>query len=523
MGNKKIKHGWHWLLLAAGGLLMAVGGFTPQSASSQQSASAPQLVVSIVVDQLRGDYLNYFLPSLGEKGFKRLMNEGLVYRSVDFGIPHKSEASSVASIYTGTYPSENGITGDTRYDWTTNHVVPIVTDSKFLGNYTSDRFSPMPLLASTIGDELRQATGGKSKVFAIAPNAAAAIVSGGRNATCALWLDESNGQWATSTYYRDFPNYIDRYNAKDAPANFPEKMWQQSHSNYAGFPYTQRTSPFLYTFEKSEKGNFRRFKQSALVNMEVTKLATYMIDQAPFRAVDAPDFFAITYYAGNYKYGKEAEEYSVEVQDIYYRLDAELEKLLEHLDKRVGLKNVLIVLSSTGYYDELNRTPAAGEFYPERCIALLNMYLMAVYGEGNWVAACHDHQIYLNPKLVEEKKLNRQELLQNAADFVEQFSGVQSCAITTQMPNAIGIHKKVSGDLSIELQPGWLEMDAPNKPQAHSRNNNTLAPLIIWGNRIRHKQISRTIKVTEIAPTVSSILHICAPNACEELPLQEIL
>ncbi|MDR0834525.1 MAG: alkaline phosphatase family protein [Candidatus Symbiothrix sp.] len=522
-----------WLLVTVNWLLLTA------NCLAQQTVTSPQLVVSIVVDQLRGDYLHYFSPTFGERGFKRLMNEGLVYYSVDFGFPNKSGAASIASIYTGAYPSENGITSDTKYDLTTNRVVSIVADDSYLGNYTSDRLSPMALLASTIGDELKIATQGKSQVIAIAPNAAEAIVAGGRSATCALWLDDYNGRWATSTYYKDVPRFVDRYNSTEAPANFSEKVWQQSLSHYTGFPYTKRTSQFSHKFSKSNQ-DYRRFKQSALINTEVTNLATYIINQTPYRTTVAPDFLALTYYAGNYRYGKEPEEYSYEVQDTYYRLDKELEKLFDHLERRIGLRHVLIILASTGYYDELASTIsagsmtgssviAAGEFYPERCKALLNMYLMAMYGQGNWVLAYHDHQIYLDKKLAEDKKINRKELIQNATDFVAQFSGVQSCrgvshtSSSTDLPENKGINTKISGDLFIDLQPGWTEMNAQNQAKDYSRNDAILAPLFIFGDNLKHQQIYRQIKATEIAPTVSSILRIRSPNASKDVPLLDVI
>ncbi|GHT05838.1 alkaline phosphatase [Bacteroidia bacterium] len=483
------------------------------------------MVVSIVVDQLRSDYLHYFSPTFGERGFKRLMNEGLVYYSVDFGYPHRSEAASIASIYTGAYPSENGITGDTKYDFATNRVVSIVADDNYLGNYTSDRVSPKALMASTVGDELTLATQGKSQVIAIAPNAAEAIISGGRNATYALWLDDYNGQWATSTYYKDIPNCIDRYNFTQAPANVPEKIWQQSLSYYNGFPYTKQTYPFLHKFSKSPQADYRRFKQSALINTEITDLAMYVIEQEPARTIETPNFLAITYYAGNYKEGKESEEYSYEVQDTYYRLDKELGRLFDCLERRVGLAQVLIILTSTGYYDALPSSFAnagANEFYPERCKALLNMYLIAMYGQGNWVAAYHDRQIYLDKKLAESKDIHWKELVKNASDFVAQFSGVQSCWSREDIPNANGVNKKISGDLFLELQSGWVEMDAQNKTKDYSRNNAILSPLFIWSNHLKHEQVSRPIKATEIAPTISSILRIKSPDASKEIPLYEI-
>jgi hypothetical protein len=496
----------------------------------------PKLVVSIAVDQLREDYLHYFNSILGEKGFKRLMNEALVYHSVEFGFPNLSEASSIASIYTGTYPYYNGITGDCKFDFAKNREVSILADDNYLGNYTTDKLSPLSLLSSTIGDELKIASQGKSGVYAIAPNAEGAIISGGKYADGVFWLDNYNGKWATSTYYKEMPWYINRYNESEAIANYSEKEWTQSHTHYNGFPYSTRTNPFAYNFVRTDKDRYLKIKQTSLINMEVTNVAGKIIEYAGFFTRSNPCFLAITYYAGDYKSSTEPEEYSYEIQDIYYRLDKELEKLFDLIERKVGLKNALIVLTSTGYYDSINKLPEgfkpAGEFYPNRCTALLNMYLMAIYGQGNWVNTYYNQQIYLNKKLAEEKQVNWTELVRSAAEFVAQFSGVQEVTTAGQwmVDDAgraaafrRGMHKKLSGDIFIELQPGWTVVNEANPLKKETiRNTAITSPLFIFGEQIKKEHVYRKIKATEIAPTISYILRIRSPNGCKELPLTEI-
>jgi len=505
---------------------------------AQQTVETPKLVVSIVVDQLRGDYLQYFSSTFGEKGFKRLMNEGLVYHSVEFGFPNVGEASSIATIYTGTYPYYHGIVAETKYDFTKNREVSILSDDNYMGNYTSDKFSPLSLSASTVGDELRIASQGKSEVYAIAPNAVGAIIPGGRYANVAFWLDNYNGTWATSTYYKDVPWHMDRYNnSSEVIGNTQDKSWKQSHSHYIGFPYSTRTTPFSYNFSRNDKDRYIKIKQTSLINTEVTNLAKRFIENTGFGNRTNPDLLAINYYAGNYKLDSNSEEYSYEIQDIYYRLDKELETLFDIIDKKVGLKHALIVLTSTGYYDSVNQLPEGfkpmGEFHPNRCAALLNMYLMATHGQGNWVNAFYKNQIYLNKKLAEEKQVKWEELVQNAAEFTSQFSGVQD--VTTAGQWMIddsgrsadfrrGMSSKLSGDLFVELQPGWITINENNsQKKEYYRNNSIISPLFFFGNNIKKEKIYRKIKATEIAPTLSYILRIRPPNACKELPLQEFL
>lgn len=510
--------------------------FTVSGLHAQVQSGIPKLVVNIVVDQLREDYIQYFGPTFGEKGFKRLMNEGLVYHSVDFGFPNLSEASSSATIYTGTYPYYHGITGDYKYDFSKSKEISIVSDDNYLGNYTTEKLSPLALKASTIGDELRIASQGKSKVYSIAPNSAQAIISGGKYANGAFWLDNYNGKWATSTFYKDPPSSVERYNGTQAVGNFSDRSWNQSHSHYIGFPYSNRTTAFSHSFSKSDKDGYLKLKQSSLINTEITNLAIQFLESEGL-SNSSPNLLALSYYGGNYKFGTEAEEYSYEIQDIYYRLDKELEKLFETIEKKVGLRHTLIILTSTGYYDYLNKRPqeftANGEFHPNRCTALLNMYLMAIHGQGNWVNGFYNNQIYLNKKLAEEKQINYAELVRSAAEFVSQFSGIQDVTTLGQwMINDSGrsayfrrgMNSKLSGDIFVELQPGWIVVNEKgNDTKNYSKNNSIITPVFIFGNNLKNENIYRRIKITEIAPTISYILRIRPPNGSKDLPLQEVI
>ena len=467
------------------------------SLQAQPTPESPRLIVSIVIDQLRGDYLKQHSSLFGEHGFKRLMNGGLAYYSVDFGFPNLSKASSVAGIYTGSYPYYNGITGNCRYDLSKGREMSIVADDRYMGNYTAERLSPLSLLASTLGDELKMTSQGQSLVYALAPDAAQAILSGGQYADGAFWLDDTNSKWATSTYYADPPWFVERYN----------------------------------------KSLIAQLRQTSQVNREVTDLATKFIENAGLGNHVYADMLAITYYAGNYASDPETETYPYGIRDLYYYLDKELERLFDQIDRKIGLRHTLIVLTSTGYYDAYHRFSEgfkpAGVFYPNRCTALLNLYLMAIYGQGDWVSAYYNHQIYLNKKLAEEKQVKWAELVRSAAEFTAQFSGVQDVTTAGQWlmddtgRSAVfrrGMHKQLSGDIFIELQPGWVVANEthPSQPEP-VRENEILSPLFILGESVPKAQVNRRIKMTEIAPTLAYLLRIRTPNACRDLALPEVL
>jgi len=512
--------------------ILAVNGLR-----AQQSIDPPKLVISIVVDQLRGDYLQFFSPTFGEKGFKRLMNEGLVYHRLEFGFPNVGQAASMATIYTGTYPYYHGIVADKIFDFETRREISVIQDDTYLGNYTANRFSPLALLSSTLGDELKIASEGKSDVFAIAPNAEEAVLSAGRYADAAFWLDDFYGKWATTTYYKNIPWYVDKFNTTYAMGNNPERVWTPALSSYNGFTYTKNTTPFKHTIAKGEFNKYVKLKQTPFINEEITNLTVNFFEYQGFGKRAYPDFLAVTYYAGNYKFSNRYEDSGWEIQDIYYRLDREIEKLLDLADKKVGLKNVLVILSSSGYYDSAAKLPDGfkpqGEFYPNRCTALLNMYLMAIYGSGNWVEGYYNEQIYLNKKLIENQNVNWNEILHKASEFIARFSGVQDVTTAGQwfvddagrsVGFRRGMNKKISGDIFIELQPGWLVINEnQNNNTDYKREKTILSPLFIFGGNIRKEHVYRTIRATEIAPTVAFILRIRPPNAAQDIPLQEFI
>ena len=506
---------------------------------AEQAGDIPKLVINITIDKLRGDYLQYFNYSFGERGFKRLLNEGLVYRQTRFEFPNVNKASSIATLFTGTNPCYHGIVAEKKFDFESQREVSILYDKDFLGNYTSENFSPLSLMCSTVGDELKLASDGKSDVFAIAPDAVEAILSTGRYANAAFWLEDYSGYFATTTYYKDIPWYVEKYNANEAIGRNTETYtWNPTLSSYMAFPYNQPASapPFIHYIYKGEKDCYQKIKTSPAINTEITNLAAKFLEYADLGRRINPNMLSITYYAGNYVETMN-NPYSPEIQDIYVCLDKEIERLLDLVEKYVGIKNTLFVVTSTGYFDS-SEAPSetfktAGEFYPNRCTALLNMYLMTIYGQGNWVNGYYNNQIYLNRKLIEQQKIAYPEIQRKSAEFIAQFSGVQNVTTSTEMlfegreenDNVSfrkGMYKGISGDLFVELQPGRIIVDEKNPSQSkYLRNDMIMAPLIFFGHHIQPQKVSRIVKATEIAPTVAYILRIRSPNGCKEMPLQE--
>ena len=184
-----------------------------------QQNTVPKLVVGITIDQLRGDYLEYFKKNFGEKGFKRLLNEGVVYNQVVFNFPSPDKASSIATIYSGTVPFYHGIVSDKKISEDNFTEISSFSDNSFMGNFTSEKLSPLPLKVSTITDELKIASNGKSDVFACASDASQALASGGHAASGAYWIEDFSGRWATTTFYTTNHPFVDQYNRSNQSLN----------------------------------------------------------------------------------------------------------------------------------------------------------------------------------------------------------------------------------------------------------------------------------------------------------------
>lgn len=513
---------------------------TTLHAQTGMSSDIPKLVVGITVDQLRGDYIEQFKPYFGERGFKRLLSGGLVYQNVSFDFSNLNQASTLATIYTGANPYYHGVADTEKYLLESDQVKNIFADDNFIGNYTQDRLSPLALKGSTITDELKIASGGLSDVFAFAPQATQALITGGHAANSVYWIDDYSGKWASTTYFKDFYWTVDQDNRKTD--SFSSKVWGgiwkplEEKDNYEVFPYQKALGAFQH-FLGGDKGTYLLSKQTPFANQNVRETAVNMIAKAGLGKRGVPDFLSLTFYAGRFP---KADDYGLEMQDLYVRLDKDIEVLLDEIDKAIGLQNALVFFTSTGYYEGLSYdqqkiTAGGGTFYTSRCEALLNMYLMALYGQNEkWVKKIHNEHIYLNRELIKVKEIDLAEIQKVAAEFVSEFSGVLSVYTQSQLflentSNEVehiknGLSKNSVGDLIIEIQPGYKISDEQNNSNEKLVRSDIIScPVIFFGHNIKAERIKRTINATEIAPSIAYTMRIRAPSASKELPLAEFL
>lgn len=514
--------------------LLTVLAFSALQAQTSVVPASPRLVVGVTIDQLRSDYLEAFLNLYGEQGFKRLWKDGKVYGQVAYSFRHVDRASAQAAIYTGTSPFKNGIVSAQWMDRASLRPVNCVDDRDFIGYYTEECTSPKNLLVPTLTDELEIATRGESKVYAIGPHRDMAVMAAGHAADGAYWLNDKSGEWCTSSYYGDCPRWLERYNDKDGVANRINALQWEPVLPMSAYDNPTGEGAFSYGFVGDYR--FRKLKASPCMNEEVNRMVSALLEGTSIGKDEVTDFLSVTFNAGSYQSESWHESY-LEMQDIYARLDKDVASLIDLVDKKIGLENTLFVVTSTGYTDyvpfdyTLYRVPT-GEFYINRATALLNMYLMALYGEGQYVETYHGSQIYLNRKLLEDKQLRLKEILECSAEFLAELSGVQKVytvhdfllggmsAEFEKVRNGYNVH--CSGDLLLEVNSGWKLMSTESDDVKLVYDGHVPFPLVFMGPGITPAVVDTPVTTDCIAPTLALLMRIRAPSGSHAPPAPAI-
>ena len=444
-------------------------------------------MVSIVVDQLSSDCLNTYSHNFTGGGFNRMMNQGTVYSSASYPFTPVDRASATAAVASGVSPYYNSIVGQRWLNRETLRPVWCVADERYDGLATADKVSPEALCTSTLGDELKVATAGAAKVWAMAPTSDAAVLSAGHAADGALWIDGSRVGWCSSEYYM-----------KALP------QWLRTLSTNA-----------------------------AEVNTSVTDIALQCAAAEALGTDDATDLLCLTYTAALGE-AKNAEEEKYLKQNTYVRLDAEIARLVEMLERRLGRENILFMLTSTGYSEEKYeadyekfRIPT-GTFYMSRTADLLNMYLGAILGPGKYVEATFRNQIFLDHALLDKNKISISNATSRAQELLVMMQGVRNVYTSLQLLTISneqiqkvrrGYSPERCGDLVIETAPGWRVLTENTGESEYMRAPFQQFPVIFYGAGVTAQRLAQRITTDRIAPTLARKMHIKAPNACTAEPL----
>ena len=516
--------------------LLAILGFNAETlAQERQLKMAPRLVVSITIDQLRTDYLEAFAPLYRTDGFRHLLDKGLVFSNASYPFSPIDRASAVASIATGTTPYYNNIVGERWLNRETLRPVYCTFDANYAGLLTSEQASPAAIKTSTLSDELKMSTGGKSIVFAIAPTGDAAILSAGHAADGAIWLDANSGKWCSSQYYfSDLPSWLLSFNRAYAPSQTLSRIvWEPMNASVKNFGYFMQSGEsqeFKHKF--SGPTRFNEYKASALINEDITTLALQCLQSNGMGGDWTTDMLCLTYYAGNYDH-RTVTECQTEIVDTYVRLDYELARLINSVEQRYGRDNVLFVITSTGCSDEESTDYAkyripTGTFFMNRTANLLNMYLGAIWGNGQYVESSFQNQLFLNHKLLEQKRVSMSEALTRSQELIAMMSGVRNVYTSLQLLTSTneqiskirnGYSQEHSGDLLIETAPGWHLLNEETHQDQLTRASFIQFPIIIYGADIKAERITTPATTDRIAPTIAKAIRIRAPNACSSAPL----
>ena len=491
------------------------------SATAQNQVKSPKLYLNIVVDQLRTDYLYEFMELYGEGGFKRLLSGGKVYTNAHFPFENIDRATSISTLMTGTPPYVNGIVGERWLDRSSLRVVNCVEDQKTNGLYSTDAFSPVALKAITITDEVKRSTRGKSIVCSIAPDGDAAVLAGGHSANIVLWKNNNSGYWSSSTYYGIYPSWAV---AMNKTVLGKERVWKPlfKTDRYNNFG-DKAPKSFSYSFDC--RRNFILYKTSACMNDEVNEMAFSLLQNSKLGKDNIVDCLSLTYYAGNYDGGPMSHR-PVEVQDMYARLDRHIAAVIAELENRVGADRLVVSLSSTGYVMESGEDGAkyrlpSGTIYMDRIMVLLNVYLGAIYGKGEYIDGVHAQQFYMNNKLIEDMKLDKHAVISHAIEFLKSVDGVEDVFTIYNLGGMLspdlqyvknGYNSSCSGDIWLRLMPGWRLVEDELLVSRQVYRSPVMFPVVIYGAGVEHSVVDKLTPANIMATEMARVLRVRRPN-----------
>lgn len=507
-----------------------------------QSVERPRLVVGIVVEGLQEEYIDLLRRHFSDGGFNRLINNGVVIANADYGTA-VDPAAATAMIFTGAAPARNGIPAAEVFDRNSLRPVGVLNDPSVLGNFTDITVSPRALAVTTIADEARIAGSGVTYAYAIASDPTQAVIMAGHAGNSAIWLNDRNANWATSSFYPETPTEIGLRNRMQPLRSRMDTMqWTPMlpADRYLLLPDHLTHYPFRYVYRPgTDTEKIAMLKNSPAVNAEVTSMAISHLDNLKLGSHEGgSDILSLAYTVEPFAYSKNTDN-RYELQDAYYRLDANLAQLFNTIDTKVGLNNTLIFLAatpppSTSRRDDERWNLPFGEFSTRKAMSLLNMYLMAMYGNGDWVTGYHRGDFYLNHKLIKDRNKNLTEVRREVASFLQRMSGVSSAfTIDDILGGEVGTNGDAekrntniatAGDVRIAVTPGWKITDdfnnRPERPNQVVRAASATAPVFIMAPDVDPRRIDTPVDIRVVAPTVTRLMRIRSPNAASLPPLK---
>ena len=496
------------------------------------AANPPRLVINIVLGSMNADALHRYAERFDEGGFRKLMDEGALFTDARFDCMQTVTPASLATLSTGAQPSTHGIVSERWYDYTTGEKVELTDDvrEKDFDHRDGKRgHSPRHLIAPTLAEMMMRADS-SSRIVSLALTPVSSIVQTGRRGFC-FWLDAERCRWTTSSYYSPLlPSWVKSYNAEDIHARYLTGQWVAKLDRSR---YVNSRSTVLFGNKQAAKTDYEKVCRTPIGNTVLFAFAKYAVKCLNMGNDEHPDLLNICLDTA----GEIAERYgaeSVEYEDMLYRLDSDLKEFLAYLNVHLkGEGSVVVVLTAAhGSAPAFNADPTHRErFNVPQFGVIMNAYLNAKYGQGNWVLGYSSRSLYLNRNLVDERRLSLTEVQNETAAFAMRFRGVSHALSSAMLQSSYfaegyghkiqkGFYPRRSGDVVIDLMPEWVEEREGYVSQSGSMYSyDTRVPLLFCGEGITPAVRDEAVSMTAVAPTLASILGLGELPTAEAKPL----
>lgn len=524
---------------------------------SQNNTSETKLVVGIVVDQMRYDFLTRYYHRYGEGGFKRLLNYGFEFKNNHYNYIPTYTGPGHASVYTGTYPAIHGVIANDWYDKEIQKSVYCVEDENVTSVGTEDKagkMSPHRMKTTSITDELKLHTQQKSKVIGISLKDRGSILPAGHTGTAYWFHGKEEGRWISSSFYmNELPMWVNEFNNSGKSESYLNQVWEPLYpietytaSGKDNSPYEQlfkgkETPTFPYNLKElsKENGGYSFISETVFGNSITTDFSMAAIKGERLGKNNVTDFLAISYSSPDY-IGHTFGPNSVEVEDNYIQLDRELERLFNFLDKEVGKGQYLVFLTADhgvthipGYLQSLNIP--AGLFNRSEFREALIAFSMSTF-KVDVIEREQSNQIFLNKEVMKNAGLDPRAVQQTLADFIITYPKVDKVFTRNQLESGSytrdigylvqnGFNQKRSGDVVYVLETSTLSTWYERGGTSHGSGftYDTHVPLIFYGKGIKKGHTYQRSEITDIAPTLSALLGIARPNGATGRVLAELL
>lgn len=527
-----------------------------KAAAETESSEAPKLVVGIIVDQMRYDYLTRFWDHYGEGGFKRLAGQGYNCKNHHFNYAPTSTGPGHTSVYTGATPSSHGIIGNNWYDKEANASVYCASDDSYNSvGTTSDagKMSPHRMLTTTITDQLRLHTQMRAKTIAIALKDRGAVLPGGHTANAAYWFEGDDiGKWITSSYYMDaLPQWVTDFNTSGKAQGY-KKAWTTlkdislyvesgtDNNAYEGLFETETAPIFPHSTPNllSKTKDFEIIKYTPWGNSLTTDFALEALEKESLGIDAITDFLAVSYSSTDYvghKFGVNSKE----VQDTYLRLDLDIARLLNALDAKVGIGKYTVFLTAdhgaihVPAFLKDQKIPADYLDWKDTRTRF-NEFLTYTYGTTDLVKNISNNQVFLDRKVITNLDMDLDDVQEEIAFELLSYNHMDRAYTGYQMwqneytrgiPYILqnGWHQKRSGDILLVPKPAHISYPRMGSTHGSPMIYDTHVPLLFYGNGIKKGSTVNRTEIPDIAPTIASMLGAAFPNGTTGKPIVEVL